>query len=207
LKENQMNRERSGILLLLGDDTERERSLAWLRGRGYRAEAPRTAADAAAMDTSGFGLVVVDPALEARPGFEGCARVGRQLAATTTTLLVCNNGAPANAAWSMPTVRGTITRPMDERAFVKMVETSFGTPQDCGRETPLTLLLRSDVVPLSELEAAAIRDALRKLGGNVTLAAKRLGIGRTTLYRKGKKYGIRLRGPEPTSTSAVRTPS
>ncbi|MBI1850610.1 MAG: hypothetical protein HYR85_09735 [Planctomycetes bacterium] len=203
-----MNRERSGILLLLGDDSERERALAWLRGRGYRVEAPRTAAEATAMDTSTVGLVVVDPTLEARPGFEGCARVGRQLAATTTTLLIGANGAPANAAWTpMPTVRGTIPRPIDERTLLKTIEQTFGASNDCGRETPLTLLLRSDVVPLSELEAAAIRDALRKLGGNVTLAAKRLGIGRTTLYRKGKKYGIRLRGPEPTTPSAVRTPS
>ena len=41
-----------------------------------------------------------------------------------------------------------------------------------------------DIVPLATLEAQAIRHALKVLDGNVSLAAKRLGLGRATLYRK-----------------------
>jgi len=37
---------------------------------------------------------------------------------------------------------------------------------------------------LSELELDAIRDAIEACGGNMTAAARRLGIGRATLYRK-----------------------
>ncbi len=194
-----MNRERSGILLLLGDESERERAVAWLKTRGYHVDAPRSNAETSAMDTSTFGLVIMDPMLDGRPGFEWCAKMARAMAANTTMLLVGPNGTSGASAWTqMPTVRGAVPRPLDERTFVRVIEQTFGAPGDCGRETPLTLLLRSDVAPLAELEAAAIRDALKKLGGNVTLAAKRLGIGRTTLYRKGKKYGIRLRDAEPT---------
>lgn len=46
------------------------------------------------------------------------------------------------------------------------------------------------VVPLAEMEKQAIVDALRKLGGDKLLAARLLGIGKTTLYRKLKEYGI-----------------
>lgn len=42
---------------------------------------------------------------------------------------------------------------------------------------------------LSEIEERAIREALDYNNGNITNAAKSLGIGRNTLYRKMKKYG------------------
>lgn len=44
---------------------------------------------------------------------------------------------------------------------------------------------------LAELEQRAIEDALSRTGGNVAEVGRRLGIGRTTLYRKLKKYGLR----------------
>ena len=40
------------------------------------------------------------------------------------------------------------------------------------------------VRPLSQIEAEAIRLALEIYGGNLSEAARRLGIGRSTLYRK-----------------------
>lgn len=43
---------------------------------------------------------------------------------------------------------------------------------------------------LNEGESQAIRAALEKLEGNQTEAAKRLGISRSTLWRKMKEYGI-----------------
>ena len=43
---------------------------------------------------------------------------------------------------------------------------------------------------LEELEIAAIRAALAINGGNMSKAAVQLKIGRATLYRKSKKYGI-----------------
>src|SRR4051812_15981479 len=46
------------------------------------------------------------------------------------------------------------------------------------------------VMPLADLERQAILDAIRKLHGDKLQAAKLLGIGKTTLYRKLKEYGI-----------------
>jgi two-component system response regulator HydG len=49
---------------------------------------------------------------------------------------------------------------------------------------------RGDVVPLAEQEKRAILDAICKTRGDKLMAAKLLGIGKTTLYRKLKEYGI-----------------
>jgi two-component system response regulator HydG len=46
------------------------------------------------------------------------------------------------------------------------------------------------VVPLANLERDAILGAIRSLNGDKLQAAKLLGIGKTTLYRKLKEYGI-----------------
>ncbi len=48
----------------------------------------------------------------------------------------------------------------------------------------------SAVTPLAELERQAILDTLRQLKGDKLTAAKLLGIGKTTLYRKLKEYGL-----------------
>jgi DNA-binding NtrC family response regulator len=47
-----------------------------------------------------------------------------------------------------------------------------------------------EVKPLAELEREAILGAIRTLNGDKLQAAKLLGIGKTTLYRKLKEYGI-----------------
>jgi DNA-binding NtrC family response regulator len=44
------------------------------------------------------------------------------------------------------------------------------------------------VVPLSELEKRSIRETLQQVRGNKLAAAKLLGIGKTTLYRKLRQY-------------------
>jgi transcriptional regulator of acetoin/glycerol metabolism len=47
------------------------------------------------------------------------------------------------------------------------------------------------IVPWEEVERRVICDALDKCGGNYLLAARLLGIGRTTLYRKATAYNYR----------------
>ena len=49
---------------------------------------------------------------------------------------------------------------------------------------------RFRVVPMVELERQAILGTLRQLNGDKLRAAKLLGIGKTTLYRKLKEYGL-----------------
>jgi len=46
------------------------------------------------------------------------------------------------------------------------------------------------------MERAAILGTIRQLKGDKLLAAKLLGIGKTTLYRKLKEYGVGESGYE-----------
>jgi transcriptional regulator of acetoin/glycerol metabolism len=44
------------------------------------------------------------------------------------------------------------------------------------------------ILPFDEVERRVICDALDKCGGNYLLAARLLGIGKTTVYRKARAY-------------------
>jgi DNA-binding NtrC family response regulator len=55
---------------------------------------------------------------------------------------------------------------------------------------PFESTIASPIIPLPELERRAILEAIRHTKGDRTMAASLLGIGRTTLYRKLKEYGM-----------------
>ncbi|HEY0307191.1 MAG TPA: sigma-54 dependent transcriptional regulator [Acidobacteriaceae bacterium] len=48
----------------------------------------------------------------------------------------------------------------------------------------------ADILPIADLEKRAILSTIEKLNGDKLMAAKLLGIGKTTLYRKLKEYGV-----------------
>lgn len=50
--------------------------------------------------------------------------------------------------------------------------------------------VQDKVATMDELESKAIENAILQYKGNLTEAAKALGIGRATLYRKVKQYHI-----------------
>jgi len=50
-----------------------------------------------------------------------------------------------------------------------------------------------DVRSLTEIEADMIRLALGRYRGHMSEVARRLGIGRSTLYRKMQEYGLEPR--------------
>ncbi len=50
--------------------------------------------------------------------------------------------------------------------------------------------VRRGVATINQLESVAIENAIAAFKGNLTEAAKALGIGRATLYRKVKQYNI-----------------
>jgi transcriptional regulator of acetoin/glycerol metabolism len=61
-------------------------------------------------------------------------------------------------------------------------------PPDEG--TLAALNSEGELKPLAEIEEAMIRLALDRYEGRMSLIARRLGIGRSTLYRKLKELGI-----------------
>lgn len=52
------------------------------------------------------------------------------------------------------------------------------------------LTAEGDVRPLAEIEAEMIRLALDHYRGRMATVARKLGIGRSTLYRKLKEMGL-----------------
>ena len=78
------------------------------------------------------------------------------------------------------------------------------TPRRWGSLTPEAMLChlarksssRQDLNTLQALEQQAIRQALQATGGDRVRAAKLLGIGKTTIYRKLKEYGIDVSSAE-----------
>jgi transcriptional regulator of acetoin/glycerol metabolism len=49
----------------------------------------------------------------------------------------------------------------------------------------------SEVLPFDEVEKRAILEAIGKCNGDISKAARKLGLSRATLYRKLDKYGVR----------------
>jgi DNA-binding NtrC family response regulator len=60
----------------------------------------------------------------------------------------------------------------------------YGTPRDLMGATQPS----NGVVPIAELEKQTILNALAQVNGDKMMAARLLGIGKTTLYRKLKEY-------------------
>jgi two-component system response regulator HydG len=59
-----------------------------------------------------------------------------------------------------------------------------------GHAENVAVAASADVTSLADLERQAILDTLRQLKGDKLTTARLLGIGKTTLYRKLKEYGI-----------------
>ena len=62
------------------------------------------------------------------------------------------------------------------------------TPRMDGARTPVLVMER--IVPIAEMERRMILLTLEQMQGDKMMAAKLLGIGKTTLYRKLKEYGV-----------------
>ncbi|MBM3907646.1 MAG: sigma-54-dependent Fis family transcriptional regulator [Gemmatimonadetes bacterium] len=69
----------------------------------------------------------------------------------------------------------------------KLVMRTMGIAAGSRTEAPAA---SQGVEPLDVIERRAIEHALFVLEGNVSLAAKQLGIGRATMYRKLAQYGL-----------------
>jgi len=69
-------------------------------------------------------------------------------------------------------------------------------PSSLHYQHGLSLTVQDNVLDIAELEKRAIYKALRESGGDKIAAARALGIGKTTLYRKLKQYETQTK-PQP----------
>ena len=63
--------------------------------------------------------------------------------------------------------------------------------QNCHAPATVMMPTSGKIVPMAELEKQAILGAIAQLKGDKLMAARLLGIGKTTLYRKLKEYASR----------------
>ena len=71
--------------------------------------------------------------------------------------------------------------------IVDLPSSITGAPTRLMPEAP-----ESRIIPLVDLEKQTILSAVAQLNGDKLMAARMLGIGKTTLYRKLKEYGVEL---------------
>jgi two-component system, NtrC family, response regulator HydG len=57
-------------------------------------------------------------------------------------------------------------------------------------ETPVTMPQESSTLRIDEIEKSTILKAIERHDGNITKAARELGLTRTALYRRLGKYDI-----------------
>jgi DNA-binding NtrC family response regulator len=93
-----------------------------------------------------------------------------------------------------PSAPPSMSRPAPATApepFLFEPEASSSAEGDESHEDMIAALNASgDVRPLADIEAEMIRLALERYHGRMSLVARRLGIGRSTLYRKLKELGL-----------------
>lgn len=76
-----------------------------------------------------------------------------------------------------------------ERAVI-MADTDVLAADDFSLEKKPQTSVLNDVLQKDEVEKQLIQKAIKKWEGNLTKASEEMGMGRTTLYRKMKKYGL-----------------
>ncbi len=104
----------------------------------------------------------------------------RELEHTVQQMVAMNSG-----PWITPAdLPSTLVNMTAERQFVATAGLALpGTSPSPGAGG-------TGVIPLADVEKRAILDAVSYTKGDRTVAAAMLGIGRTTLYRKLKEYGL-----------------
>lgn len=78
---------------------------------------------------------------------------------------------------------------LQEKSYAE--ENSVENVQHNSIKTHTNMEFHNNIEPMHILEKEAIENALKKCYGNRAKASKLLNIGRSTLYRKIKKYGIK----------------
>jgi DNA-binding NtrC family response regulator len=98
------------------------------------------------------------------------------------------------SAWAAEVAGAPAAAKTETPDDVAEVELDFGLPP-IGESPAVTGQITAigsdgEVRPLAEVEAQMIKLALERYAGRMTMVARRLGIGRSTLYRKLKELGI-----------------
>ncbi len=116
----------------------------------------------------------------------------RELENAISHACALSNGSVLNAEDFPPHLR-------EKEAAVKEEDGGIANLTPTGNQLDAVTPKRRDIIPIAEMERQAILGTIDELGGDKVMAAKLLGIGKTTLYRKLKEYGMIDLDAEPVS--------
>jgi len=125
----------------------------------------------------GSGHRVADEAMALLQAYDWPGNV-RQLEHTVQQMVAMHTGPwLTKADLGSSVISSSLEKHLDSQAYIPLAEQ--------GPEPPL-----QGIIPLAEVERRTILHAIEHTKGDRTVAALLLGIGRTTLYRKLKEYGL-----------------
>jgi len=184
-----------------GDPSTARHVTQWLEDAGFRVEVfgDHRACLAALADAAPLAICLTLVAAEPQ-GVDSIGRI-HELDADLPVLALMRGAWSANGSRAVASgAYDYLTEPVDAGKLVTQV-------RNCIDHYKLALRVRElerqlvagggtpappqEFESLEELEKRAILDTMHRTGGNVSEAVRRLGIGRTTLYRKLRKYKLR----------------
>ena len=174
-------KETPAVLIVDDDDVFRTRLCRAFRLRGWEAHeaADATAALAAARET-GPDLAVVDLRMPGESGLDA-VRGLRSLDATMFILMLTGYGSIATALEAVKCgANHYLSKPVDVDQIITAYQSAGQPPADA--RPPVA------VPSLGRVEWEHIQRVLTDCGGNVSQAAKLLGLHRRSLQRKLSKY-------------------
>jgi transcriptional regulator with PAS, ATPase and Fis domain len=133
------------------------------------------------LDKYGKGHRISDEVMDLLMSYEWPGNI-RELEHSVQQMVAMNTGPWVTPA-DLPS--SVVNRDLERR----MAIAGSGVREELGAARDLTMLAHG-VMPLADVEKRAILSAIQYTKGDRTLAAEMLGIGRTTLYRKLKEYGL-----------------
>lgn len=86
---------------------------------------------------------------------------------------------------------GDIIEPghLTKRVLASGVNSTVGVTPGPLREDVL-LVARGEILPMKDIELEVLKATIKEFGGNIALVARKLGISRSTIYRRMKECGM-----------------
>ena len=176
-----MNRQEDMSLLIVEDNARFADTLATeLRDRGYAVETVGNLAALSEMNASRFRFAIVDLRLRQDSGLDVIQMIKEQ---SPDTHIVVLTGYGSIATAVQATKLGAahyLTKPVD----IDEVERALHTEELANEEVPIPTEFQS----LYRHEREYIEFVLAECEGNISQAARRLGLHRQSLQRKLRKY-------------------
>ena len=177
-----MNSEKPAALIIDDDDTLRTRVCRAFQLRGWEAHGADTVAAALRMaQEHGPELAIVDLRLPGESGLD-IVRTLRTLDATMSIIMLTGYGSIATALEAVKCgADHYLTKPVDVDQILSAYEALCGAPP--AEQTP-----PATIPSLARVEWEHIQRVLTDCNGNVSQAARLLGLHRRSLQRKLSKY-------------------